>query len=135
MHRSLSALLLATAVLGGTAVACSDDGESPEEIVCADAAALKESVATFVDDVKDGNFGVARDQAGEVRTAFDELRSSLGDLAASDQTPIKGSIDAVEATVGELSEARRIGEIRDLLSTLGTQIEAVSTSVRETLSC
>jgi hypothetical protein len=139
MRRSCVALVLVVA-LGGIAAGCSgDDGQSAEqqaqEAVCDDADALETAVETLIDDVENANFGDAEDQLSTVESAFDALVASAENLASEKQLTVENELSKVQDTLGGLTSLDNLADIGETLETAAAQLEAVVTTVTDTLNC
>ena len=136
MHRrSFASVALAVLVVACSVSACSSDSESPQEAVCNDASAFKDSVNQLTDDVKSGNLGDAKDQVSKVKSDFNALQSSTKDLASSKKASVQADLDAVKGTLGDLTSATSLDDISATLSKAESQLTDTANSITKTLSC
>src|SRR5689334_23205013 len=71
-----------TVVFVAVLTACGDDsgGSNAQDQACNARSDLRSAVNDVVTDVRNGNFGAAKDGVSDIGNAFDELQSSLQDL-------------------------------------------------------
>jgi hypothetical protein len=133
-------LVVLTAFAIAFAAGCGggDDASATEEAqqtVCDDASSLEQAVETLVDDVTSLDFGSAKDQLTEVAAAAAKLAGAVQALGADKKSEIKGQVDALESTIGDLTSASSIDEIGSTLDAAQSQLQGVLDTVTSTLSC
>lgn len=109
--------------------------QSLQDAVCADARDLKASIDQLVDDVKNGNFGDAKEQVSKVKSDFEALQSSGKDLASSKRAAIRKDLDSVKRTLNGLTSASDLDGVRSTLDQAQSQLRDVVSSIADTLDC
>jgi len=139
VNRVCVALVLVVA-LGGIAAGCGGgDGQSAEEqaqqAVCNDADALQTAIDTLIDDVTNGKLGDAEDQLSAVESAFNALVDSAEKLGSEKQQTVQNELKKVQGTLGDLTSLDSLADIGNTFDKAEAQLEAVATTVTDSLSC
>jgi len=141
MRRTVLVPSVAVALLGVVGAGCGSSGgssssaSSKQDAVCKDASTLQSSLDTLVNDVKNGNFGNAKDQVKTVQSDFESLRSSAKSLASAKKQTVQSDIDSVKKTLDGLQSASSLSDIQSTLTTAKTQIKDSVDSLTKTLKC
>lgn len=139
MRRTVLVPSVLVAVMAVVGAACGSSGgssaSSQQDAVCKDASTLQSSIDKLVTDVKNGNFGNAKDQVTTVQFDFGSLRSSMKSLASSKKQTVQNDIDSVKKTLDGLQSATSLSDIQGTLSKAKSQITDSLDSLSKTLKC
>jgi uncharacterized protein (DUF3084 family) len=131
--RSLAALALSAGLLG----ACGGTSASQKAVdqVCSAGTDLHNSIDTVKTDVKNLNFGKAKDELANVQKAFNNVVQSAKKLKAEQAKALEPKIDSLKTSVHNLTSVSSLSELQSGLSTVSTQIQSLYTEITSTLKC
>ena len=130
MRSRLAAVVTAVAV---TAAACGET--SAADRACDAREDLEEETADVSEDVREGNFGEARNEVEDVRAAYNRLRDAVTDLAAEQEEALREETEALAADVAAIGEAQDLDQLGSLVDTALGDAQALLDQVASTLSC
>lgn len=128
------------AVAGVLAVAlssaCSDDaGPTAEEQVCDAASEVRTSLRTVVDDVREADFGAAKDALPAVGSALDDLGAAAQDLGEERRSDVEPDLQAAQDALGSLTSANSLADISAALTSARTSIESAIDTAGRSADC
>jgi predicted nucleic acid-binding Zn-ribbon protein len=132
-HRVVTVLVVALVTFG--VVACGDDDNSAKDQTCKARSDLSSAMNKVVDDVKDGNFGEARDDLSSVQSAASNLQTSAQNLAQDQRSEIQPDIDELQATMQSLSSATSLQDLQSTIDSAKGSIDQITSDVKNTLDC
>lgn len=128
-------ILVVALVASGCSNGDDDSTAAAQQAVCDDASSLEQAVDAFVDDLTDLDLGSAKDKVPSIVDAATTLGESVRDLGGDKKADLKGQVDDLESTLGDLTSASSIDAIGETLATAKSQVESILDTVTDTLSC
>src|SRR4051812_18079334 len=129
---ALASGLVVGLIAGLSLLGCSSKSSAADR-VCDARADLRTSLSKAVDDVKAGNFGQARDEVADARTAFDDLTKAASDLKGETAQEVQPQVDQLRASVSQLTDvtslAQLSGQVQSILDEAGNVIGKISDSL------
>ena len=124
-------------VLGAALASCSSSSGQPsaEEQACSARSALQSSWGTFTNDVRDLNFGAAKDDLATVQTAFDALVSAQQDLSAEKRDQIQPDLDTLRSSLSALQESTSLSDINADLASARAAIDSALAETKRSADC
>jgi len=131
--RSLAALAVSAGLLG----ACGGSSASAEAAkqVCQARTNLHNAVDTVKTDVRNLNFGKAKDELANVKKAFDNLVQEAKKLKTEEAKVLEPKIDSLKTGIENLTNVSSLSELETSLSTISSQIQSLYTEITNTLHC
>ena len=128
----LAPVAISVGLLGG----CGGSGQSAAaEKVCAARTDLHNAVDTVKTDLKNFNFGKAKDELANVKKSFDNLVQSAKGLRGEEAKKLQPQIDSLKSGIESLTNVSSLTELESSLSTIGSQIQSIYTEITNTLKC
>jgi hypothetical protein len=134
----LAAVLMTVALSVGALAGCGggSSGQSTATAqVCADRASLHKAVEGVVTDLKDLNFGKAKEGLSSVNDAFDKLKKSASELKSEQAKALAPQIDALKTSLQDLKNVGSLSELRAGWTKVKTQAQSLITEITGTLKC
>jgi len=129
---TIAAMLVPGLVAGVSLLGCSSKPSAADR-VCDARAELRSSLSKAVDDVKAGNFGQARDEVADARTAFDDLTKAASDLKGETAEEVQPEVDQLRTSVSQLTDvtslAQLSGQVQSILDEAGNVMGRISDSL------
>ena len=117
------------------AVAACSDEESASEQVCDARSSLRDSVETVTSDLREGNLGEAQDAVPEVREAYDELVSALGDLSEEQRSALQPEVDSLRSAVEALPQTDSLEDLGSGIEAVVADVQGIYDSITQSLDC
>jgi outer membrane murein-binding lipoprotein Lpp len=132
LTKSLAAVAISVGLLGG----CGGTSQTTAvEKVCTDRTDLHNAIDTVKTDLKNLNFGKAKDELPNVKKAFDNLVQSAKDLKGEEAKKLQPQIDSLKTNIDNLTNVSSLSELQSSLSTISPQIQSIYTDITNTLKC
>jgi outer membrane murein-binding lipoprotein Lpp len=128
---------LAAAVIGaGLLAGCGGSGESAAaDKVCSARTDLHNAVNTVKTDVKNLNFGKAKDELANVKKSFDNLVQAAKGLKGEEAKKLQPEIDSLKTSIENLTNVSSLTELESSLSSISSQVQSMYTEITNTLKC
>ena len=127
---------LAAAVIGaGLLAGRGGSGESAADKVCSARTDLHNAVNTVKTDVKNLNFGKAKDELANVKKSFDNLVQAAKGLKGEEAKKLQPEIDSLKTSIENLTNVSSLTELESSLSSISSQVQSMYTEITNTLKC
>ena len=95
----------------------------------------RSSVNELTGDVSAGSLDAAKDQVSNVEESARSLADSVEELGDAKRQSIQDDLGAVESTLGELSSADTVDDLKATLDTVESQLGDAVSTLGDTISC
>jgi uncharacterized protein (DUF3084 family) len=131
--KSIAALAFSAGLLG----ACGGTSANQKAVdqVCSARTDLHNSIDTVKTDVKNLNFGKAKDELANVQKAYNNLVQSAKKLKTEEANALEPKIDSLKTSIHNLTNVSSLSELQSSLGTVSTQIQSLYTEITNTLKC
>jgi hypothetical protein len=123
------------ALVGVLLSGCGSSSPSAAQKVCNDRATLNSALSTVTSDLKSGNFSQAKKDFAPVSDAFTNLKQSAQNLKAEEGQALSPQINDLTTTVTNVQSSQSLSELGTNLTSLKSQVQALSTQITNTLKC
>jgi outer membrane murein-binding lipoprotein Lpp len=130
--KSLAAVAISVALLGGCG---GSSNEAAVKQVCNARTELRNSVETVKTEIKDLNFGKAKDDLANVKKSFDNLVQEAKKLRGQEAKTLQPKIDSLKTSIEDLTNVSSLSELSTSLSTISSQIQDLYNEITSTLKC
>jgi gas vesicle protein len=135
-NKRLATALAAAALSAGALGACGGSSQSAAVAqVCTDRANLAKAVDGVATDLKELNFGQAKDGLSKVSGSFDQLKKSVSKLKSEEQKALAPEIDQLKSDIQDLKNVRSLSDFQAGWSKVKTQFQSISSEITSTLHC
>lgn len=134
-NKRLATALMTVALSVGALGACGSSQSSAVAQVCTDRTNLSKAVDSVATDLKNLNFGKAKDGLSNVNDAFNELQKSVQKLKSEEQKTLAPQIDQLKSDLADLKNVRSLTDLQAAWSKVTTQFQSISNQIIGTLKC
>lgn len=115
--------------------ACGSSSPSAAAQVCTDRAQLSDAVSAVVSAARSGNLSQVKSDVSAVTTAFDNLSTSVSQLASEQSSSLRPQIDKLKSTVTGLKDTSSLNGFVTGLDSVRSQVQSISKEIGTTLKC
>ena len=134
--RKITRWLAAVAISAGLLAGCGGSGETAAaDKVCSARTDLHNAVDTVKTDVKNLNFGKAKDELANVKKSFDNLVQAAKGLKGEEAKKLQPQIDSLKTSIDNLTNVSSLTELQSSLSSISSQVQSMYTEITNTLKC
>jgi len=134
--RKITRWTAAVAISAGLLAGCGGSGESAAaQKVCSARTDLHNSVDTVKTDLKNLNFGKAKDELSNVKKSFDNLVQAAKGLKGEEAQKLQPQIDSLKTSIENLTNVSSLTELQSSLSSVSSQVQSLYTEITDTLKC
>jgi hypothetical protein len=134
--RKIAKWLAPVAICVGLLGGCGGSSQSAAaDKVCTARTDLHNAVDTVKTDVRNLNFGKAKDELANVKKAFDNLVKAAKDLKGEEAKKLQPQIDSLKSGIENLTNATSLAELKSGLSAIGSQLQSLYNEITGTLKC
>ena len=134
--RKITRWTAAVAISAGLLASCGGSGESAAaQKVCSARTDLHNSVDTVKTDLKNLNFGKAKDELSNVKKSFDNLVQAAKGLKGEEAQKLQPQIDSLKTSIENLTNVSSLTELQSSLSSVSSQVQSLYTEITDTLKC
>ena len=134
-NKRLATALVMSVLSVGALGACGSSQSSAAAQVCTDRTNLTKAVDGVVTDLKNLNFGKAKDGLSSVNDAFDQLKKSASKLKSEEAKALAPQIDALNSDLQDLKNVRSLTDLQAGWSKVTSQFQSMSDQITGTLKC
>jgi hypothetical protein len=134
-NKRLATALVMAALSVGALGACGSSQPSAAAQVCTDRTNLSKAVDSVITDLKNLNFGKAKDGLSNVNDAFDQLKKSASKLKSEEAKALAPQIDALSSDLQDLKNVRSLTDLEAGWSKVTSQFQSMSNQITGTLKC
>ncbi len=134
--RKITRWLAAVAISAGLLAGCGGSGETAAaDKVCSARTDLHNAVDTVKTDVKNLNFGKAKDELANVKKSFDNLVQAAKGLKGEEAKKLQPQIDSLKTSIENITNVTSLTELQSSLSSVSSQVQSLYTEITNTLKC
>ncbi|HXW79464.1 MAG TPA: hypothetical protein VEJ84_08190 [Acidimicrobiales bacterium] len=135
-NKRLATAFVMAALSAGALGACGGSSQSAAATqVCTDRTNLSKAVDTVVTDLKNLNFGKAKDGLSTVDDALQQLQKSVSKLKEEEQKALEPQIDDLKSDLADLKNVRSLSDLSAGWDKVTTQFQSISNQIVDTLKC
>jgi outer membrane murein-binding lipoprotein Lpp len=134
--RKITRWLAVVAISAGLLAGCGGSGETAAaDKVCSARTDLHNAVDTVKTDVKNFNFGKAKDELANVKKSFDNLVQAAKGLKGEEAKKLQPQIDSLKTSIENLTNVTSLTELQSSLTSISSQVQSLYTEITNTLKC
>jgi outer membrane murein-binding lipoprotein Lpp len=134
--RKVTRWLAAAGISAGLLAGCGgSSAPTAADKVCSARTDLHNAVDTVKTDVKNLNFGKAKDELANVKKAFDNLVQAAKGLKGEEAKKLQPKIDSLKTSIENLTNVSSLTELQSSLSSISSQVQSMYTEITNTLKC
>jgi outer membrane murein-binding lipoprotein Lpp len=134
--RKITRWLAVVAISAGLLAGCGgSSGSAAADKVCSARTDFHNAVDMVKTDVKNLNFGKAKDELANVKKSFDNLVQAAKGLKGEEAKKLQPQIDSLKTSIENLTNVSSLSGLQSSLSSISSQVQSIYTEITNTLKC